>query len=306
MKKIAFFLGKGGVGKTTISSATAYHFATTGERTLIVSLDPAHNLGDVFHTVLADEIRPIRPNLDGMEIDLEAWVARYLKQSQDEIRTSYRYNAVIDVNRYLDIMKYSPGTEEYAVLWAIEHVWETYGAQYQRIIFDTPPTALTLRFLAMPSISSLWIEELSRLRKSILEKRQTILRLNPEANVLGGSVKKEEDPLYQKLGGIAGRLEILKELFSKNSYISVVVNPDELSFSESLRIRSELGKLSVPIASLCYNKVAIEDGRRERLEATFAGVPVFSFSRVDEGIVAIDDLEKVDASALVDHITSES
>lgn len=303
MSKLAFFLGKGGVGKTTVSSSVAYHLAAfSKKKVLIVSLDPAHNLGDVFHTELGDEVREVRENLDAMEIDLEAWVKRYLEQSRKEIEDSYRYNAVFNFDSYLDIMKYSPGTEEYAVLWAIEYVWETYSESYDVIIFDTPPTALTLRFLAMPSISELWIKELTGLRKAILEKRQTVLKLNPEANVIGGSVKKEDDPLYTRLGSIHKRLSVLKDLFCDKSYISVVLNPDDLSFDESLRIRKELGKLSVTIASLCYNKVVVVDAREQRLRTTFAGVPVFSFPRIDEGILTIDDLARVDTTLLVEHL----
>lgn len=304
MKKLAFFLGKGGVGKTTLSSAAAYRLAASGLKVLICSLDPAHNLGDVFHTKLSNERRSIRENLDGMEIDLAEWVQKYLQESRSEIQNAYRYNVVIDLNKYLDIMKYSPGTEEYAVLWAIEHIYKTYHETYDIIIFDTPPTALTLRFLAMPAISSLWIKELSNLRKNILEKRRVLLKLNPEANVLGGQVKKEEDPIYQKLGTIHRRLEYLQELFSKESYIAVVLNPDELSFSESLRIREELGKLDVPIASLCYNKFLIDDKRGERLRNTFKSIPIFTFNRLEEGILVLDDLAKLEVSPLVHHIRS--
>lgn len=304
MKKLAFFLGKGGVGKTTLSSAVAYRLSASGQRVLICSLDPAHNLGDVFHTVLSNTLTPIRENLDGMEIDMALWIQKYLEESRSEIQNAYRYNTVIDLNRYLDIMKYSPGTEEYAVLWAIEHIYKTYKEAYDRIIFDTPPTALTLRFLAMPAISGLWIQELSKLRKTLLEKRRVLLKLNPEAAVLGGQVKKEEDPIYQKLGTIHRRLEHLQELFSKESYISVVLNPDELSFSESLRIRDELVKLDVPISSLCYNKFLIDDSRGERLRSTFKTVPIFTFNWLEEGILVLDDLAKLEVSPLVHHMRS--
>lgn len=302
MKKLAFFLGKGGVGKTTLSSATAYRFAAAGSKTLIVSLDPAHNLGDVFHTPLADEIRAIRPGLDGMEIDLAAWVRRYLESSREEIERTYRYHAVMNLGAYLDIMKYSPGTEEYAVLWAIEHIWEKHAGSYDLIVFDTPPTALTLRFLAMPAISALWIEELSKMRRAILEKRQTVLRLNPEASVLGGAVKKEDDPIYRKLGSLSERLDKLRRLFAEESYFAVVLNPDELSFSESLRIRDELSKLGVPIAGLCYNKFLVDDARGERLRKTFREVPVFTFNRIEEGLQVLDDLARIDVAALAAHI----
>ena len=128
MKKIAFFLGKGGVGKTTISSTVAYQISQEGTKVLIVSLDPAHNLGDVFGKKLSNEVQPLETNLDGMEVELAVWVNRYLKQSRDEIRTNYMYHSAINLETYVNILKYSPGTEEYAVLWAIEHVYKTYAS----------------------------------------------------------------------------------------------------------------------------------------------------------------------------------
>ena len=85
MKKLAFFLGKGGVGKTTISSSVASQISREGRKVLIVSLDPAHNLGDVFGARLTDARTSLGPRLDGIEIDLAAWVSRYLKESREEI-----------------------------------------------------------------------------------------------------------------------------------------------------------------------------------------------------------------------------
>lgn len=304
MKKLAFFLGKGGVGKTTISSTTAFQLSQQGYRTLICSLDPAHNVGDIFQTKLTNSITPIANQLDGIEVDLETWVRTYLEESKREIQTAYRYNAVIDVSRYLDIMKYAPGTEEYAVLWAIEHIYTTWKSVYDIIIFDTPPTALALRFLAMPALSSMWIKELSSLRKTLLEKRNTLLKLNPEANVLGGQVKKEDDPIYQKLGSIQQRLNHLQKLFAAESYINIVLNPDELSFSESLRIRTELEKLGVPIASLSYNKYFCRDEREVRVKKTFKGMPIFTLPCLDGNSIERDDLVKFDVSQLIEHIRS--
>ena len=301
-------MGKGGVGKTTISSTVAYQLGQEGAKVLIVSLDPAHNLGDVFGKKLSNEIMPLEKNLDGMEVDLAVWVGRYLKQSRDEIRTNYMYHNAINLDTYVNLIKYSPGTEEYAVLWAIEHTYNNYANTYDLIIFDTPPTALTLRFLAMPSITSMWIKELSKMRELILKKRQTILSLNPEASILKnpnkadsdspvqGATDKDDDQIYMKLSSIAGRLSELQRLFSEESYLAVVVNPDTLSVAEALRIRQELGNLNVHINSVCLNKM--EHSGRDDVDKNFEGFPIFVSQFLAGGIKAAADLNKININEL--------
>ena len=306
MKKLAFFLGKGGVGKTTVSSTVAYQFSREGKKILIVSLDPAHNLGDVFQLALSNERTSLGPNLDAIEIDLAAWVSRYLKESRDEIKETYKYNVTMNLDSYINILKYSPGTEEYAVLWAIEHIYRDYEQKYDLIIFDTPPTALTLRFLAMPSISLMWVRELSGMRARILEKRQTVMKLNPGASVIQGTSKKEDDKIYTKLSGITSRLTGLHRLFTEQSYLAVVVNPDNLSLAEALRIRHELEKLEVFINSVCLNKAPGEGECREKVEDSFQKFPVFTSFLLPGGLHSVDDLARIDVEGVKQDIINKT
>ncbi len=302
MKKVLFFMGKGGVGKTTLSSSTAFQLSRKGNKVLIVSLDPAHNLGDVFYCNLKNDKSSISPGLDGIEIDLAKWVIKYLETSKDEIRDTYRYNVSINIDSYINILKYSPGTEEYAVLWAIEYIYTTYHSQYDYIIFDTPPTALTMRFLAMPSISMMWINELKSMREKILAKRQTILKLNPDATVIKGVTEVKDDAVSGKLGSIRTRLEKLHTIFSEESYMSIVINNDELSLSESRRILQELDKLDVKINSICLNKLNPEITDLENLKKKFNSFPVFTSYQLPEGLIRREDLGRIQIDELVNNI----
>ena len=306
MKKLAFFLGKGGVGKTTLSSTVAYQMSLQGRKVLIVSLDPAHNLGDVFGKTLSNDKTSLCRGLDGIEIDLAAWVARYLNESRDEIRSTYKYNVTINLDSYMNILKYSPGTEEYAVLWAIEHTYREFKDKYDLIIFDTPPTALTLRFLAMPSISLLWVRELSGMREKILSKRQTVMKLNPDAGIIRGSSDKNEDKIYSKLTGISSRLKGLHRLFTEESYLAVVVNPDNLSVAEALRIRNELEKLEVIINSVCLNKAPDEGGCEEKVQSSFRKFPVFTSFLLPGGLHTMEDLGRIHADGVLADIQNNA
>ncbi|MEO2152480.1 MAG: ArsA family ATPase, partial [Thermococcus sp.] len=141
-----FFIGKGGVGKTTSSAATAVALAERGYRTLIVSLDPAHNLGDVFMVKLSDRPKKIAENLYASELDMEGLIKAYLKHLEESMKHTYRYLTVINLEKYFEVLRYSPGIEEYATLEAVREILER-GDEWDVIVFDTPPTGLTLRVL---------------------------------------------------------------------------------------------------------------------------------------------------------------
>ena len=111
MNKYIFFLGKGGVGKSTLSTAMAKELSGS-KKVLHVSLDPAHNLGDIYGTTLTDKETEISPGLYALEVSLARWIERYLKWSRDEISSQYRYNLTLNLDSFFDILKYSLGTEE--------------------------------------------------------------------------------------------------------------------------------------------------------------------------------------------------
>lgn len=294
----AFFLGKGGVGKTTLSAAFALSLARSGKNVLIASLDPAHNLGDVYGVRLHDRPTKVEKNLDALEVDLGAWVDKYLEESRSEMKATYAYASTLNLDPFFDIMKYSPGTEEYAVLWAIEHIHCELSPDYDVVVYDTPPTALSLRFIAMPAISNLWITELSKLRARILERRQAITRINPTSVVASSCVDKDDDKVYGRLGSISKRLSGLSALFGKESYIAVIINPDQLSVSEALRIKTELKKIDIPLSGICVNKRGVSAAAWS-LDARLSDSPAFDFAFLPHGLHDREDLLTIETGGLV-------
>jgi len=303
MNYTAFFLGKGGVGKTTLSSAFALSLARAGKKVLIASLDPAHNLGDILATKLSGEPKSIETGLDALEVDLGFWVNKYLDESRAQMKANYSYNSTFNLDSFFNIMKYSPGTEEYAVLWAIEDIHCRLGPLYDVVVFDTPPTALSLRFLALPTISGLWVKELSLLREKILSKRQTVARINPDSPIAASCVDKDDDKVYGQLKNVRLRLRGLEYLFAKESFISVIVNPDQLSVDEALRIQEELGKLDIPISAICVNKKGISDMAWSQ-HPSLAVYSQFNFNFTRDGISSRETLMAVGAQALAAHFLS--
>jgi arsenite-transporting ATPase len=249
--RVLFFVGKGGVGKSTNSSLFALKLARSGRRVLLNSIDPAHNLHDIFQLSLDAKPRRIVAGLEAMETDLDQWVKRYLKDTERSFRSVYKYQEAFNLHRYFRTLKYSPGLEEYAVLLALVDTLRRF-ADRDYIVFDTPPTALTLKFLALPDVSLLWLKELSGFRQLILKKEQIITRIR-QGPKEGG---RERDPILGKIADLVdvyrGMSELLKD--PSTTQIFLVLNEDELSLAESRLIWKELSNLGMKIPYLIVNK----------------------------------------------------
>ena len=267
--KIVFYTGKGGVGKSTMAAATAFQLSKK-HKVLITSLDPAHNLGDIFGVTLKDKVTKFSGNLHLSEVDLQKRSREYLEREVDVLTRTYSYLHALNLDNYFNVLKYSPGIEEYALLTSIESTIRG-ETDYDYIIFDTPPTGLTLRFLALPRVTITWIERLMQIRRQILDKRHTIQK------VRGGPKEGENNPEIklkydEKDDDVLNRLKALDENYQSlnrvlqglDCSVILVFNPDLLALRESQRLIEGLRDLSLPLRLLVDNKVT--DGNRGTAE----------------------------------------
>lgn len=258
--KILFFTGKGGVGKSTMAAAAAWQLSRKS-RVLIVSLDPAHNLGDIFGVALQDNKTRYANTLYLKEIDLQKLSKEYLQREINVLSSTYKYLQTLNLDNYFSVLRYSPGIEEYALLTSIERTINN-ETDFDYIIFDTPPTGLTLRFLALPRVTITWIDRLIQIRQKILEKRYTIHRirgpLSNEETVL--NYNEEDDDILKRLWKLNNNYESLNRILQgENCSIILVFNPDILSLKESLRLMEGLNDLNLPLRFLINNKVTEEN-----------------------------------------------
>jgi arsenite-transporting ATPase len=278
--KILFFTGKGGVGKSTMSAASAWQLSRT-HRVLVVSLDPAHNLGDVFGVVLKHKKQRFTDSLYLKEINLQKLCREYLQREISVFTNTYRYLQTINLDSYFSVLKYSPGIEEYALLTGIEETVRS-ERDFDYIVFDTPPTGLTLRFLALPWITMTWIDRLIQIRRDILEKRHTIYRirgiLDDKETIL--NYDENDDDILKRLKTLKGNYQALSSVLQgKDCGIVLVYNPDTLSLKESKRLIDGLGELKLPLRLLINNKVrerygAMADHVDSAMQAHAPGVPI--------------------------------
>ncbi|MBN1407357.1 MAG: ArsA family ATPase, partial [Calditrichaceae bacterium] len=249
MTQHLFYLGKGGVGKSTLSAIESIKLAEQGSDTLLVSLDPAHNQSDIFEISFNDKPKHVAKNLHVLEINLEKQIKKYLSHIQLKIKQSYTYLTTFNLEKHFDIIQYSPGIEEYALLQAYNEIVKKYKDK-KTIIFDMPPTALTLKFFFLPNLSLLWLEKLLMLRKQIIEKKQII------TNVKFGKKKIETDKITNNLKAQTVTYQKINNDFQNNTItqIVLVMNPDTLSVNESIKIIEKLKILKLNPWKILINK----------------------------------------------------
>ncbi|MEX0389628.1 arsenite efflux transporter ATPase subunit ArsA [Citrobacter portucalensis] len=153
-----FFTGKGGVGKTSISCATAIRLAEQGKRVLLVSTDPASNVGQVFDQAIGNTIRPVTavPGLSALEIDPQEAAQQYRSRIVDPIKGLLPDDVVNSISEQLS----GACTTEIAAFDEFTGLLTDASllTRFDHIIFDTAPTGHTIRLLQLPGAWSSFIE----------------------------------------------------------------------------------------------------------------------------------------------------
>jgi arsenite-transporting ATPase len=240
-KRVLFFGGKGGVGKTTCASAMALAASQAGKRVLLVSTDPAHSTSDIFERKIGPEPVPLLPNLHGLEIDGAFESQRYVATVKEQISGLFGHHIVKEAGRQIDLAASMPGAEEMALFDRIGGLIRGEDDRFDLIIFDTAPTGHTLRLIRMPELMEAWIRALSRSRRAML----------------GIDQDDATDPVMLKL---SERLENLREfrarlLSPRISAFVLVLVAERLPIEETSRAIDQLGEAGVTIGGLIVNRV---------------------------------------------------
>ena len=275
--QLLFFIGKGGVGKSTSSALTSVYLAAKHYKTLLVSMDPAHNQCDIFEQEFSEKPKKVSETLMVKEVNTDFWIEKYLKETTNQIKDTYKYESAFNLQNYFNVLQFSPGLEEYALLLAFEDTLHKYGDR-DFIVFDMAPTALTLRFFSLPFITLIWLEELLTLRSEIYRKKEIISKIK----IAGREI--EQDRVKAKLQTLIGNYEHLREHFmSDTTRVNLVMNNDKLSFSEAFRIRQKLLDISIAIDRIVINKV-VPSENIERIESEFKDQKITRFPFLAGGL----------------------
>ncbi|MCY3832290.1 MAG: ArsA family ATPase, partial [Chloroflexi bacterium] len=152
--RVIVHTGKGGVGKTSISAATALRCAELGMKTIVVSTDTAHSLGDALDVEVGPEAMQIAENLWAQELDTRYSMQKYWGKIQEYLGAFFNREGIAKVNA--SEVTIIPGLEEGAqLLWISEYFQ---ADEYDVLIVDAAPTAETIRLLSLPDVTRWWVE----------------------------------------------------------------------------------------------------------------------------------------------------
>lgn len=249
MAKIIFYGGKGGVGKTTCSTANSIHFAKKGLRTLLISTDPAHSISDVLEMQIGKTIVPIRENLDGLEIDPEYEAECYINRIRENMRQILSNVIIDEIDKQLEAAMISPGTHESALFDKMSAVITEQYDTYDVIVFDTAPTGHTLRLLTLPDLLEGWTGTLIKKRKFIIDMDRMVKRKYNEV-----------DPVLEILQKRQAGFTAIKKIFQdkKNLSIRFVLNAEQLPIEETKKAVALLEKFDLPVEILVINRLLPE------------------------------------------------
>ncbi|WP_251329017.1 ArsA family ATPase [Haloplanus pelagicus] len=254
MERFVFFGGKGGVGKTTMSSAYGRKCARAGLETLVVSTDPAHSTADVFDQAFDDEPQPVEgiEGLSVMEIDPDEEVQRHLMETKRALGDQVSPAMVNEIDRQIEMAHQTPGAYEAALFDRFVDVMRD-ADPYDRIVFDTSPTGGTLRLLSLPEFLEGWIDRL-------LHKRKKSVKLYERAAIGNQEPRRmmDGDPIIARLQERKETFEFAKRTLRDEAAFFLVVNPDELSIKESRRTVDSLTDHGLTVRGLAVNKLTPE------------------------------------------------
>ncbi|MBX3063006.1 MAG: TRC40/GET3/ArsA family transport-energizing ATPase [Anaerolineae bacterium] len=244
--RIIVHTGKGGVGKTSISAATALRCAEMGLKTIVISTDTAHSLGDSLDLEIGPEPQQLRDNLWAQEVDARYSMDKYWGAIQKYMIALFTQRGVKDI--VAEEVTILPGFEEGAhLLWIDKYVRENF---YDVLIVDAAPTAETLRLLSLPDVTRWWFEKLFNLTRGVGKF------LRPLAKPLLRTELPDQDSL-DKVDNLFKTLDSVRQLLTnpEMSSLRLVVNPEKMVIKETQRTYTYLNLYGYATDAVICNRI---------------------------------------------------
>jgi arsenite/tail-anchored protein-transporting ATPase len=268
-RRYVMFGGKGGLGKTTFSAATAWWLARRGNKVLVFSVDPQASLSDIFQQdIFGKGPVQIVDNLWAQEIDAD----RRIKDYQDEIRRKildmYSLDKVPDeIEEYIEAASSEPAMEESAIFDSVVDI--VVQGDYDYYIYDLVPLGHALYYLSMAKVYDEWIGKITHLREEMREYEEVAARIRRDQEV-------QEDLILAELQDIRKRINAASRILTdreKTAFFFVVV-PEEMILIDTRKAAEMFARFDVPVGGYVVNRVVPEELERGD------GVPAYLRNRI--------------------------
>ncbi|MDV3429498.1 MAG: ArsA family ATPase [Bacillota bacterium] len=296
--RIILYTGKGGVGKTSIAAATALKCARDGHKTLVVSTDAAHSLGDSLDTKLSPEPLELEKNFWAQEIDSIHEVEQGWGKVQQYLTELFTAKSVKDITT--EELTVFPGMEDLLSLLRILSYYKE--KTFDVIIIDCAPTGETLALLSFPDMLRWWMDKLFPM------KRKAIKLVRPVVEPLLG-IPMPSDGVMGEIDKIYNQLDEMRQILSDRDITSIriVVNPEKMVIKEAQRSFTYLNIYDFNVDAIIINRVIpdnvtdkyfklwkeIQKKYVEMISEAFSPVPIYHAPLFENEIVGLEMLQRM-------------
>jgi arsenite-transporting ATPase len=279
-RRYIMYGGKGGLGKTTFSAATAYYLAKKGKRVLVFSVDPQASLSDIFERdIFGKGNIEIMANLYACEVDADKRIVDYQEEIRQKIISMYGMKKIPDeIESYIKASSAEPAMEESAIFDAVVDI--VVKGDFDYYIYDLVPLGHALYYLSMASIYDAWLEKITALREQMREYDKAISTMKREQET-------ETDEIYNELIYIKDRIGTSSKIMTdtKRTAFFFVVNPEEMTIMDTEKAAQLFARYDVPIAGYVVNRVI----NRDLLDQN---IPGYLRNRIDMQASALQLIDK--------------
>jgi arsenite-transporting ATPase len=278
-RQYLMFGGKGGLGKTTFSAATAYYLAKKGKRVLVFSVDPQASLSDIFEKdIFGRGNVEIIPNLFACEVDADQRVKIYQEEIRQKIKDMYGMKQIPEeIESYITASSAEPAMEESAIFDAVVDI--VVKGDFDYYIYDLVPLGHALYYLSMASIYDAWLEKITGLREQMREYDKAIATMTREDDT-------DQDEIYNELMYIKERIGASSKIMTdtKKTAFFFVLTPEEMIISDTEKAAGLFAKYDVPLAGYLVNRVI----NRELLKEN---IPHYLKNRIEMQVGALKTID---------------
>jgi arsenite/tail-anchored protein-transporting ATPase len=287
--RVILFTGKGGVGKTSVAAATAMACAKAGYRTVVMSTDPAHSLGDSFEAELGTNITPLATNLWAHEVSSLHEIQRHWAKLHDYAVTMFASQGLDEI--VAEEMANPPGMDEAASLMWLKHYVRQ--GEHDVIIVDCAPTGETLQLLSFPDAAGWWLDKIYPWQRRAMKIARPVLQ--PMMNM-----PLPSDEIFASLKDLLLDLDGMRKILTDPQVTSarIVLNLEKMVVEEAKRAYTYLSLFGYVTDAVVVNRrlVGEQEGLFKKwqtihkryegeVEEAFSGIPIFNVPLFDAEVV---------------------